>query len=84
MRLTKLMMKLGGSELCWCGSEFMWLMSCVVKFTVAHSASLQAGCPNTGDAEVEPVGVGARERSRGSGWARGAQLRVYMVRSGSS
>jgi len=49
------------------------------------SASSQAICPKTGDVLLEcPVGEEARERSLGSGWARGAQLSVYIVRSGIS
>jgi hypothetical protein len=60
-------------------------MSCEVKFIEVDSASFQANWLEVGDALLElPVGLGARERSFGSGWARGVQLSVYMVRSGIS
>ena len=84
MRLTKLTMKEGGSELGCCGMELMWVMSCDVKFMDAVSASLQAGCPEMGETGALLVGEEARDGSLGSGWARGAQLRVYMVRRGIS
>ena len=83
-RPTKLMMNDGGRELGCCGIELMWLMSWDVKFMEAVSASVQAGWPDVGEAGALTAGEGARESSFGSGWARGAQLSVYMVLSGIS
>lgn len=49
------------------------------------SASVQAICPAMGEALPEfAVGDCGRERSFGSGWERGTQLSVYMVRRGIS
>lgn len=61
----------------------MWFMSCEVKFMAVDSASFHPSEPETGDVPLE-VGVGARDRSLGNGWARGAQLSVYIVRRGIS
>lgn len=72
-------MNVGGSELCWL-DDSMWLINCELKLMAACSLSVQARV-----GEVAPEdGEGARERLWGRGCARGAQLRVYMVRSGIS
>jgi hypothetical protein len=78
-------MKEGGSELGCVGNELRWVMSCDEKLMLAVSVALQAVCPLIGDTFPEMLfGVCDRERSLGSVWERGTQLRVYMVRSGIS
>jgi hypothetical protein len=60
-------MNVGGRELGCNGKDPMWPMSCDVKFIVADSASSQAKWPDMGETLELPVGVGARDRSLGSG-----------------
>lgn len=60
-------------------------MSSEVKVMVVDSVLVQANCPAVGDAPpLLLLGVWPRERSLGSGCARGTQLSVYIVRRGIS
>jgi hypothetical protein len=60
-------------------------MSADVKCAAADPASDQGSCVDVGDGLLElDVGVAARDNWLGRGWARGAQLSVYIVRRGIS